>query len=123
MNGECATESSAEWACFARFFAALGDRTRQQILLVFEPQTEMCVNEIARRFTLSRPAISHHLRVLQRAGLVQSEKRGKEVYYRPDFAYCARMLETMRRYIERGASDAVPPMAAPYPPDSPAQLG
>jgi ArsR family transcriptional regulator, arsenate/arsenite/antimonite-responsive transcriptional repressor len=118
VNGEYAIEPSLEWASSARFFAALGDTTRQQILLLFARHTEMCVNEIARRFKLSRPAISHHLKVLQRAGLLQSEKRGKEVFYRPDFAYCAEVLETMRHCIERCTPQIEPPAAAPYSPHS-----
>jgi ArsR family transcriptional regulator len=38
--------------------------------------------EIASRFAMSKPSISQHLQLLEHAGLVTSEKRGKYVYYR-----------------------------------------
>lgn len=111
-----------EWQRFAKFFAALGDTTRQQILLVFEPGEEICVNEIARLFSLSRPAISHHLKVLRDAELLTCEKRGKEVYYRVNAAHCAGVLETVYRFVASNrqspneqSSDVVPTERNPVP--------
>jgi DNA-binding transcriptional ArsR family regulator len=88
------------WTRFAQFFSALGDPTRQKILLVFEPNEEICVNEIARLFKLSRPAISHHLKVLRNAELLKCEKRGKEVYYRVNYPYCAEVLKLVHGFVE-----------------------
>ena len=99
MNPEFARNLPTDWSKFARFFSALGDSTRQQIMLVFEPDEEICVNEIARLFRLSRPAISHHLKVLRDAQLLLSEKRGKEVYYRINYEYCADVLKTVHQYV------------------------
>lgn len=90
-----------EWAAYPRFFAALGDTIRQQILLLFETNPEICVNEIARVFRLSRPAISHHLKVLRDANVLVCEKRGKEVYYRVNHAYCERVLRAVQRRFAR----------------------
>lgn len=42
----------------------------------------MCVSAICRHFYMSQPSISHHLDILKRAGLVEGEKRGREVHYR-----------------------------------------
>ncbi len=89
---------------YTRFFAALGDATRLQILLVFEPHEEVCVNEIARLFKLSRPAISHHLKVLRSAGLLECEKRGKEVYYRVNYPYCVEVLRHVLEFATQAAS-------------------
>ena len=60
-------------------FAALADPTRRAILarLVDGPAT---VTELAKPFTMSGPAISKHLRVLERAGLIT---RGREAQWRP----------------------------------------
>lgn len=99
MHSEYAKSLPDEWSQFARFFAALGDTCRQQILLIFEPGEELCVNQIAGMFSLSRPAISHHLKVLREAGLLLCEKRGKEVYYRINYPYCARVLEQVHRFV------------------------
>jgi DNA-binding transcriptional ArsR family regulator len=69
-----------------RVFRALGDPARQRILALLEQAGELCVSDVARRFTLAQPSVSHHLRVLLEAGLVTAEKRGKETYYALDVA-------------------------------------
>lgn len=99
MNAEFANCLPEGWERFSRFFFALGDPTRQQILLVFEPDEEACVNDIARLFRLSRPAISHHLRVLRESQLLLCEKRGKEVYYRVNSPYCAEVLRVVHEFV------------------------
>ena len=99
MNTEYAKELPSGWQPFSRIFAALGDNTRQKILLLFEPNEEICVGEIANLFNLSRPAISHHLKVLRTAELLESEKRGKEVYYRVNRDYFAKALGIVYNYF------------------------
>lgn len=61
-------------------FAALGDVTRIKILELLKNE-ELCVSDICARFNITQPSVSHHLQVLKRAGLVNSNKRGREVYY------------------------------------------
>lgn len=61
-------------------FQALADKNRLKILELIK-DTELCVSDIAGHFNMTQPSISHHLDILKRAGLVQSEKRGREVYY------------------------------------------
>jgi ArsR family transcriptional regulator len=100
MKSEFAEHLPEGWERFTRFFAALGDATRQQILLMFEPGEEICVNDIARLFKISRPAISHHLKVLRNAELLTCEKRGKEVYYRVNHAYCADVMRTVHEFMQ-----------------------
>ncbi len=99
MNAEFAQRLPEGWEKFSRFFFALGDTTRQQILLVFDPGEEICVNDIARLFKLSRPAISHHLKVLRESQLVTCQKRGKEVYYRVNYPYCAEVLHVVHEFV------------------------
>jgi DNA-binding transcriptional ArsR family regulator len=103
MNSEFALHLPEEWEGFSRFFFALGDKTRQQILLMFEPGEEICVNDIARVFHLSRPAISHHLKVLRDAALLVCEKRGKEVFYRVNYLYCVEVLRVVHSFVARRA--------------------
>ena len=99
MNADMANGLPDDWQRFARFFSALGDTTRQQIILLFEPDEEICVNDIAQLFHLSRPAISHHLRVLREAELLVCEKRGKQVYYRVNYPLCADVLHTVHAFV------------------------
>jgi DNA-binding transcriptional ArsR family regulator len=65
-------------------FVALGDPHRQRILLMFEPGERLNVGQIVAASTLSRSAVSHHLRILRDAGVLRHEKIGKEVWYWPD---------------------------------------
>ena len=64
-----------------RVFQAMADKTRLRILELLRDQ-ERCVSDICDHFDMTQPSISHHLDILKRAGLVEREKRGREVYYR-----------------------------------------
>jgi ArsR family transcriptional regulator len=70
----------------AHMFKALGDPIRLRILsrITSASDGEICVCEITGdEFDVSGPTISHHLRVLREAGLIEGERRGTWVYYRP----------------------------------------
>jgi ArsR family transcriptional regulator len=67
----------------ARRFKALGDPTRLRLLsLIASADHEICVCDLTAPFALAGPTISHHLKVLREAGLIESERRGTWVYYR-----------------------------------------
>lgn len=63
---------------------ALADpvRLRLMSLVASHAGGEACVCDLSAAFELSQPTISHHLKVLHRAGLVERSKRGVWVYYR-----------------------------------------
>lgn len=63
-----------------RIFDALASRPRREILAYLSKQ-ELTTTELAERFSMSTPAISRHLSVLENAGLVKSERRGQRVLY------------------------------------------
>jgi DNA-binding transcriptional ArsR family regulator len=109
MNSKFADRLPPGWERFSRFFFALGDTTRQQILLVFEPGEEICVNDIARLFKISRPAVSHHLKVLRNAELLLCEKRGKAVYYRVNHTYCAEVMRIVHDFVTAQTSPVLTP--------------
>jgi ArsR family transcriptional regulator len=62
-------------------FSALGDPHRQDILILLETEGPLNVLQITENSELSRPTISHHLKVLKDAGLVTVEKRSRENFY------------------------------------------
>ena len=64
----------------AEFFKVFGDSTRIKILYVLF-QAEMCVCDIAQLLGLTQTAVSHQLRVLKNAKLVQFRREGKTVFY------------------------------------------
>ena len=68
----------------APLLKALGDpvRLRLMSLIASHPGGEACVCNLNDAFDLSQPTISHHLKVLHEAGLVDRDKRGVWAYYR-----------------------------------------
>ncbi|MBK8756963.1 MAG: helix-turn-helix transcriptional regulator [Actinomycetales bacterium] len=73
---------AASSQAFAPIFKALGDPVRLRLLSLIVAQGEVCVCDLVAAFAVSAPTISHHLKVLREAGLVDSERRGTWVYYR-----------------------------------------
>jgi ArsR family transcriptional regulator len=66
----------------AATFKALADPTRIAIVNRLSTAESVCVCDLTAAFDLSQPTISHHLRVLRDAGLVEAERRGTRAYYR-----------------------------------------
>ncbi|MEV4656753.1 metalloregulator ArsR/SmtB family transcription factor [Micromonospora sp. NPDC049301] len=71
-------------AVLAPAFKALGDPVRLQLMSMIASAAdgEVCVCDLTPAFDLTGPTISHHLRTLREAGLVDAERRGTWVYYR-----------------------------------------
>jgi DNA-binding transcriptional ArsR family regulator len=68
-----------------RVFSALADGTRRSILDLLRDHETLTAGEIAARFpSISRPAVSKHLRVLRDAQLVEAQERGRENHYTLD---------------------------------------
>jgi len=62
---------------------ALGEPVRLQLVDVLRKHAgKVCVCELVPLFDLSQPTVSHHLKVLREAGLIQAERRGTWIYYR-----------------------------------------
>ena len=65
----------------------------------FEPGERLNVGQIADVSTLSRSAVSHHLKILREAGVLDSVKEGKEVYFWIDKTFLVDALDTVVDYI------------------------
>src|ERR1700685_592900 len=63
-----------------KIFEALASTARRKIL-AYLSEVDLTAGEIAARFSMSKPAISNHLQILENAGLVRSQKRGQFVHY------------------------------------------
>jgi DNA-binding transcriptional ArsR family regulator len=88
------------WLKVSRVCVALGDSHRQRILLLFEPGERLGLRQILDTSPLSRTAVSHHLRVMREAGVLVSEKVGKEVFYSIDKEYVRAQLAAVIDYID-----------------------
>lgn len=75
---------AGEWQACQDLLTAIGDEVRQHLILTMM-QSGQChglrVMDIARRTNLSRPAVSHHLQILKRAGIVKMRREGTKNYY------------------------------------------
>lgn len=101
MNKHYLRAIPREWRTIAKAFTALGDEHRQRILLTFEPGEELNVGQIVEVSTLSRSAVSHHLKLMREAGVLDAEKRGKEVWYRINKTFLLDALASVNDYIRR----------------------
>ncbi len=83
------------------FTKAIGSESRINILLLFLDRQERTVNQISEAIGLGQPTTSEHLAIMKRSGVLVSEKRGKEVYYRPDRMRIARYLDILSDLLKR----------------------
>jgi ArsR family transcriptional regulator len=67
----------------AATFRVLGEPVRLQMLslIAAQPNREVCACELAQPLGLSQPTVSHHLKVMYKAGLLERERRGTWIYY------------------------------------------
>jgi len=85
-----------------RMLDAMKDPIRMQIVFLLIKNVRTNVGGIAAQFQITRPAISHHLRVLKDAEVVTSEKKGQEVYYSANSHAIAESLRKLADRIETG---------------------
>jgi ArsR family transcriptional regulator len=81
LVGEPIGESAA--AGLAQVFKALADPVRLRLVSLIGAHQggEVCVCELTTAFALTQPTISHHLKILREAGIIDCERRGTWVYY------------------------------------------
>ncbi len=100
MNSDYSRAIPAAWRDMSRVFTALGDEHRQRILLTFDRGERLNVSQIAGVSTLSRPAVSHHLKILREAGVLCSEKIGKEVFFWVNKHFLTETFDRTREYLD-----------------------
>ena len=74
-------EDGATYRELETFFSALGDTTRLKMLNLIANE-ELCSCEVMAALELTQPTTSHHLGILERAGLLTSTRNGKWVFYK-----------------------------------------
>lgn len=83
----------------AAVFAALGEPTRQKILLLFEPGEELSIKDITGCFKLSRTTVVHHLSCLEEAGLLEMRREGRLTLFRVKYDAALVALSQLQEYI------------------------
>lgn len=87
---------------------AIGDETRQKIILALIENTcdsGMRVGEITAQTHLSRPAVSHHLKVLKEAGIITMRKEGTMTYYHIDVQSKLGLLTNLVSHIDEALKE------------------
>lgn len=81
LSGSLTADTAAQ---LASIFRVLGEPARLQLLSLIAAQStqEVCACELVDVLGLSQPTVSHHLKVLYEAGLLEKERRGTWIYYR-----------------------------------------
>ena len=97
VNSENIDKLAREFKKCQQILLALGDENRQHLILEMM-QMEDCngvrVGEVTKRTHLSRPAVSHHIRILKQAGILKMRREGTKNYY-----YFDADTEAMNRLI------------------------
>jgi ArsR family transcriptional regulator len=88
------------WLRTADVFMALGDSHRQRILLTFDRHERLTITQIAAVAPLSRTAVTHHVRMLEQAGILVAEKCGREVFFQIDAEFLRHTLQSVIDYID-----------------------
>ena len=81
-------------------FTALSDPARQDIILLLAEHERLSVNEITEHATLSRPAISHHLKILREHKLVEMNQQGTQRYYSLSLDHSVELLKKLINTVE-----------------------
>lgn len=94
-----------DFASCTEILTAIGDETRQHLILEmmrFGRCSGVRVCEITERTNLSRPAVSHHLQILKKAGLVKVRREGTKSYYYfdPEMSALGHLISTLQCAME-----------------------
>lgn len=98
----------------APIFIALGDEIRQKLILDIVDSHEKGINvtNLSAKSKLSRPAISHHLKVLKDSGLIKPIKVGTQIFYRlnlkQNLEEVAKLITSVQNVIHHMDESAVP---------------
>jgi ArsR family transcriptional regulator len=102
----CEPLTAGEAEELAPLFKAIADPVRLRLLslIACHDGGEACVCDLTSAFDLTAPTISHHLKVLKQAGLIESERRGTWVYYWIDPTALARLSALLQPRQAFGAA-------------------
>ena len=101
------THMRSQEASFSRLLHAIADPTRRKILQALKAkganslgkETGLCACDIEERVHVSQPTISHHMAILHKAGLVETQKQGHWRWYRRDEGAIKEFAKTLRETL------------------------
>ncbi|MDI6891929.1 MAG: metalloregulator ArsR/SmtB family transcription factor [Actinomycetota bacterium] len=84
-----------------KILKALADETRFEMVRALTNKREVSCMRITMKFSLSRPALSHHLRILKEAGIIRARKEGQYYYFTLDRKHVERCLPGILRAVKK----------------------
>ncbi len=90
-----------------RFLQAIADPTRRRILRALtekggcslDKETGLCAADIEQRVKLAQPTVSHHMRILEKAGLVEAKREGHWRWYRRNEKLMTKMMRDLKQQL------------------------
>lgn len=90
-----------------RFLHAIADPTRRRILQALQEkggcsldkETGLCAGDIEERVKLAQPTVSHHMRILEKAGVVEAKREGHWRWYRRNEKIIAEMMRRLKAQL------------------------
>ena len=83
----------------AEIFKVLSDPMRLKIIMALDRE-ELCVCDLATLLGVTRPAVSHHLRILRHLRLVRYRRDGKIAYYSLDDSHISELIRTVQEHLD-----------------------
>lgn len=101
------TAAASHSADLDRFLHAIADPTRRRILAALkekggcsiEKESGLCASDIEQRIKLAQPTISHHMRILEKANLVEAKREGHWRWYRRNEKFIAEMMKGLKGHL------------------------
>jgi len=98
---------SSQAADLDRFLRAIADPTRRRILRALKEkggssigkENGLCASDIEQRVKLAQPTISHHMQILEKAGLVEAKREGHWRWYRRNEKLIAETIKGLKRQL------------------------
>ena len=82
-------------------FNALGNPVRQRIMLLLSDDVSKNVAQLTKQTGLARPTVSHHIKILKKAGLLTVHRKGVNYYYTPQYSTPLKSLREFISFIEK----------------------
>jgi DNA-binding transcriptional ArsR family regulator len=101
MEKHIAAKIPPEWTLYGEVFAALGEPERQRLVLAFDSDEELNAGDLAAVSNLTRPAVSFHLKVLSKSGVLLREKRGREVFFKLNLELLDETFSHCMQYVHK----------------------
>ena len=103
MNTTTTPTNTQPTQAISRLFRVLGDATRLKIMQLLLSQKNLCVGEVAQQLSISTPATSQHLRLMELHGLLEPVRNGQHISYQPNFNHpaTATLIQAIKK-LEKG---------------------